>query len=77
MKQLKWGQTIKMFILILFTFTYATGGISARNPVNIVTNVNMHVTSSVTRPGIASKPNQKLNHDSITTNVDGANVCIK
>lgn len=60
-----------------FTLTYATGGISALNPVNIVTNVSMHVTSSVTRPGIASNPNQKLNHESITTNVDGAKVCIK
>lgn len=57
------------------TFTYATGGMSA--PVNIVTNVNMHVTSNVTRPGIASKPSQKLNHESITTSDDGANVWIR
>lgn len=59
------------------TFTYATGGISARNPVNIVTSVNMHVTSNVTRPGIASNPSQKLNHDNITTKDDGANVWMR
>lgn len=61
----------------LFAFTYATGGISARNPVNIVTSVSMQVTNRVTLPGIASRPSQKLNHDSITTRDDGANVCIK
>lgn len=60
-----------------FTLTYATGGISARRPVNMVTSVSMHVTNSVTRPGIASKPSQNENHDSITTSVDGANVWIK
>lgn len=60
-----------------FTLTYATGGISARRPVNIVTRVNMHVTNKVTRPGIASKPNQNENHDNITTKVDGANVWIR
>lgn len=37
----------------------------------------MQVTSNVTRPGIASKPNQNENHDSITTKVDGANVWIR
>lgn len=57
------------------TLIYATGGMSA--PVNIVTSVNMHVTSKVTRPGIASRPSQKLNHDNITTKDDGAKVCIK
>lgn len=62
---------------VVFAFTYATGGMSARNPVNMVTRVSMHVTSSVTRPGMASKPSQKLNHDSITTSDEGANVCIK
>lgn len=50
---------------------------SARSPVNIVTSVNMQVTSKVTRPGTASKSNQKLNHDNITTNDEGAKVCIK
>lgn len=59
---------------VLFTLTYATGGISARSPVNIVTKVSMQVTSNVTRPGIASKPSQNENHDSITTKVEGANV---
>lgn len=58
----------------LVTLTYATGGMSARRPVNIVTNVNIQVTSNVTLPGIASKPNQKLNQDNITTSDDGANV---
>lgn len=46
-------------------------------PVNMVTSVNMHVTSKVTRPGMASSPSQKLNHDNITTSDDGAKVCIK
>lgn len=46
-------------------------------PVNIVTSVSMHVTSKVTRPGIASRPSQKLNHDNITTSDDGAKVWIK
>lgn len=50
---------------------------SARRPVNIVTNVSIHVTRSVTRPGIASSPNQKLNQDSITTSEEGANVWIR
>lgn len=50
---------------------------SVLNPVNIVTNVNKHVTNKVTRPGTASKDNQKLNHDRTTTNIDGAKVCIK
>jgi hypothetical protein len=59
------------------TFTYATGGISDLRPVNMVTSVNMDVTSRVTRPGIASRPIQKLNQDSITTSMLGANVWIK
>lgn len=50
---------------------------SARSPVNIVTNVNMQVTSNVTLPGTASRSNQKLNQDNITTKEDGAKVCIK
>lgn len=50
---------------------------SVLNPVNMVTKVNKHVTSRVTRPGTASKPNQKLNHDSTTTREDGAKVWIK
>lgn len=36
----------------------ATGGISAL--VNIVTRVNIHVTKSVTLPGIASRPKGNL-----------------
>lgn len=56
------------------TFTYATGGISALSPVNIVTNVNIQVTNNVTLPGIASRSNQKLNQESITTREDGAKV---
>ena len=59
------------------TFTYATGGILDLRPVNMVTSVNMDVTSRVTRPGIASRPIQKLNQDSITTSMLGANVWIK
>lgn len=43
-------------------------------PVNIVTKVSMQVTRSVTRPGIASSPSQKLNQLSMTTSDDGAKV---
>jgi len=63
--------------IYILTLIYATGGISLLRPVNIVTNVSMLVTRRATRPGIASKSNQKLNQESITTRVDGANVCIK
>lgn len=66
--------TVRSWIIAL---TYATGGISARSPVNIVTSVSMQVTSRVTRPGMASRPNQKLNQESITTSEEGANVCIR
>lgn len=59
------------------TLMYATGGMSLLSPVNIVTNVSILVTRRATRPGIASKPSQKLNQESITTSVEGANVCIK
>lgn len=59
------------------TLIYATGGISLLRPVNIVTNVSILVTRRATRPGMASKSSQKLNQESITTRVDGANVCIK
>lgn len=62
---------------ILLTLTYATGGMSALRPVNMVTNVNMHVTSRVTRPGMASRSSQKLNQDSITTRDEGAKVWIR
>lgn len=37
----------------------------------------MQVTSNVTRPGIASKPSQNENHESITTRVDGAKVWMR
>lgn len=47
------------------------------SPVNMVTRVNMEVTSRVTRPGMASRPSQKLNQDSITTRAEGANVWIR
>ena len=50
---------------------------SLLRPVNIVTSVSMLVTRRATRPGIASRPSQKLNQESITTRVEGANVCIR
>lgn len=56
------------------TLIYATAGISDLKPVNMVTSVNRQVTRRVTRAGIASRSNQKLNQDKTTTRVDGANV---
>lgn len=64
-------------MLDILTFTYATGGMSDLRPVNMVTRVSMDVTSRVTRPGIASRPIQKLNQDNITTSVLGAKVWIR
>lgn len=68
------SKLLLQFVAVL-TFTYATGGISA--PVNIVTSVSMQVTRSVTRPGMASRPSQKLNQLSMTTSDDGANVWMR
>jgi hypothetical protein len=67
----------KQSMLDILTFTYATGGMSDLRPVNMVTSVSMDVTSRVTRPGIASRPIQKLNQDNITTSVLGAKVWIR
>ena len=63
--------------LFIHTLTYATGGMSALSPVNMVTSVSIQVTSRVTLPGIASSPSQKLNQESITTSEDGAKVWIR
>nr|CAI5819286.1 unnamed protein product [Callosobruchus analis] len=60
-----------------YTLIYATAGISDLKPVNMVTRVSRHVTNKVTLAGIASRSNQKLNHDNTTTKVDGAKVWIK
>ena len=59
------------------TLTYATAGMSVLRPVNMVTKVKRQVTRRVTLAGIASRSNQKLNQDSTTTKVEGANVWIR